>query len=135
MGLEILAGPGKYPRSAAIHHSGGAALVVRMNSIFTAARLEREKQEEALAAKKSHEWYRQLTTLELQVIEPDDFRAANAVLPWTLAGFFEWSDLNIPAYRKDSRKSWGREIDQEMFDEARDFVKLCAQQGYDAQYH
>lgn len=68
-------------------------------------------------------------------VDAESFRAANDQIPWTLEGYFAWTKKEFPEVSDLYRKaSYGRAIDQEMFDTARSFVRDCALNNYWAHF-
>lgn len=118
MGADISAGP--YPNGIDLHVSAKAALVVRMTDPWYVP--ERDGSEVGCGH------YQQ------DLVDESSFRAANEEIPWTLAGYFDWAHRKFQPSVIPVDVSWNSKIDQEIFDDARDFVRRCALEGWYANY-
>lgn len=117
MGADISAGP--YPGGVQLGVSAYAALVVQMTSPWYV---------ETRDGSDVGTYYQQ------DFVDATSFQAANEEIPWTLVGYFEWARKKFGPQTYRIEESWGRQIDQECFDAARDFVRRCALEGWYASY-
>ncbi|MNU19494.1 hypothetical protein D3C71_77220 [compost metagenome] len=118
MGAEISAGP--YPDGLQLGVSATAALVVRMTDPWYVP--ERDGSEVGCGH------YQQ------DYVDASSFRAANEEIPWTLVGYFNWAHKKFAGEIGAIDMSWNRKINQEIFDDARDFVRRCALEDWHANY-
>lgn len=118
MGADVSAGP--YPHGIELAYSAAAALVVTMTSEWYD-----EKRDSAGETVEG--------SFQQNSISASAFRAANEEIPWTLEGYLQWERRkfpNIPRYGV----SWNSVITRKIFDDAREFVRRCAQENWRASY-
>jgi hypothetical protein len=121
MGADLSAGSWREANHRELNRSSTAALAVSMTSPWYVP--ERDGSEVG------YDSYQQ------DWVDVTSFQAADYEIPWTLEGYFEWARQKFPESNEELlRMSWGRPINREIFDAARDFVHHCAVHGLRAYY-